>query len=28
LSAEAIGSQTAENFYKFFGLALETVKPA
>ncbi len=28
LSAEEIGSQTAQNFYKFFGLAPETVKPA
>jgi len=28
LPAEEIGSQTAQNFYKFFGLALETVKPA
>ena len=28
LPAEEIGSQTAQNFCKFFGLALETVKPA
>jgi TatD DNase family protein len=28
LPAEEIGSQTAQNFYKFFGLALESVKPA
>jgi TatD DNase family protein len=27
LSAEEIGSRTAQNFYKFFGLALETAKP-
>jgi TatD DNase family protein len=27
LSAEEIGSQTTQNFYKFFGLALDTVSP-
>jgi TatD DNase family protein len=28
LSAEEIGSRTAQNFYKFFGLAPETLSPA
>ena len=27
LPAEEIGSRTAQNFYKFFGLALETASP-
>jgi len=28
LPAEEIGTRTAQNFYKFFGLAPETSKPA